>query len=234
MYYLWLLEAQAGPFTLAELHAMWYAGQVTPLTLYWEAGNRDWLPLNNIAMLIQSQPVTVGTPLPPVPRPAPAAAAPSAAPALPIAPAFPAVSPAGLTTPLPPVPADALGVEKEVWVGHPTVWRWTGTIFWGVILSPVLIGLFMLLYVVLKRSSTVYRITNRRVSLETGVFSRVSRELRIQDIREMAARANIFGIGDVEFSSAAQLLADVVFTGVPRVAHVRDIVKGLQNSPSSP
>jgi hypothetical protein len=84
----------------------------------------------------------------------------------------------------------------------------------------------------MKRSSTVYRITNRRVSLETGVFSRVSRELRIQDIRAIAARANIFGIGDVEFAGAAQMLADVVFTGVPHVARVRDIVKGLQNSAS--
>ena len=72
-------------------------------------------------------------------------------------------------------------------------------------------------------------VTNRRVSVEKGIFSRSSRELRIQDIRSIAARANLFGIGDIEFSSAAQADAEVVFRGLSNTAAVRDLVKQLQN-----
>jgi uncharacterized membrane protein YdbT with pleckstrin-like domain len=141
MYYLWLDNAQAGPFTLAQIAEQWRTGRVTDLTLYWEEGNADW----------------------------------------------------------------------------------------GVLLTPVLIGIIILIHVFWSRASARYQVTTRRVSLETGLFTRSSRELRIEDIRSIAARANVFGIGDIEFSTAARAEAEVSFQGLSHVERVRDLVKDLQN-----
>jgi membrane protein YdbS with pleckstrin-like domain len=207
MYYLWLDNAQAGPFTLAQIAEQWRTGRVTDLTLYWEEGNADWLPLHNIAGLLGS-------------------------PAAPTAPTLPKVPVVPSTPSLPPRPAPEPAVaagEEVVWSGHPSLWSWTVSIFWGVLLTPVLIGIIILIHVFWSRASARYQVTTRRVSLETGLFTRSSRELRIEDIRSIAARANVFGIGDIEFSTAARAEAEVSFQGLSHVERVRDLVKDLQN-----
>jgi len=211
MYYLWLNEAQAGPFTLAQLVEQWQARRVNDLTLYWEEGNADWLPLHNIAGLLNSPGSTTTPPpfLPPVPPIVPSPAPP------------PALAASSL-----PVPAAG---EQVVWAGHPSLWSWAGSLFWGIVLTPLVIGIFILVHVFWSRSSTRYRVTDHRVSMETGIFTRSSRELRIEDIRSIAARENIFGIGDIEFSTAARAEAEVVFHGLAHVEKVRDLVKDLQD-----
>lgn len=47
-YYIWRNDAQAGPYTLAQLRSMWGSGSVTSETLYWIEGMTDWQPLHNI------------------------------------------------------------------------------------------------------------------------------------------------------------------------------------------
>jgi membrane protein YdbS with pleckstrin-like domain len=192
MYYLLLDGAQSGPYTLAQLIEMWRARRIDTLTLYWEEGNADWLPLHNIAPLLQ------------VPEPAAAAA------------------PASL-------PGTTASDEHIVWSGRPTLWYWAGELFWGGVLTVVLIGIPFLIHVFWSRNSTRYLVTNRRVSVESGIFTRSSRELRIGDIRSIGARANLFGIGQLEFSTAARAEAEVVFWGLRHVERVRDLVKQLQN-----
>jgi len=55
MYYLWLNEAQAGPYALEQVQSMWNAGQITAETLYWQEGNAEWQPLGNILSEIESK-----------------------------------------------------------------------------------------------------------------------------------------------------------------------------------
>jgi hypothetical protein len=218
MYYLWLNEAQAGPFTLAQLAEQWQAKRINDLTLYWEEGNADWLPLHNIAGLL-SLPGAPSLPRPPSLPPV-VARTPPLLPANPAPTSRPELNPGSRVTP----PS-----EEVVWVGHPSLWSWAGSLFWGIILTPVLIGIFILIHIFWSRSSTRYQVTNRRVSVETGIFSRASRELRIEDIRSIAARANILGIGQIDFSTAARAEAEVIFWGLRHVEGVRDLVKDLQN-----
>jgi hypothetical protein len=206
MYYLLLDGAQSGPFQLGQLIDMWRGQRINPLTLYWEEGNADWLPLHNIAPLLEipARPaVSTLSPVPAAPPPMPPAAAPG--------------------------PEAASGEEEILWMRHPTFWHWTASIIWGAILTLVLVGIPILIYVFVARRSTRYCVTRTRVSVEAGVFSRSSRELRIADIRSIAARSNIFGIGDVEFSTAARADAEGVFFSVARVEEVRDLVKQLQS-----
>jgi hypothetical protein len=207
MYYLLLDGAQSGPFQLAQLIELWRAQRINPLTLYWEEGNADWLPLHNIAPLLEMPP-------------RPAAMAP---------PSPPTTSPPPLVEPIKPAPSAAPSEEDVLWTRHPTFWHWTGTIIWGLILTPILIGIPILIYVLCTRNATRYRVTRSRVGVQAGIFTRSSRELRIVDIRSIGARANLFGIGDVEFSTAARDEAEVVFRGLARVEEVRDFVKQLQN-----
>lgn len=216
MYYLWLNDKQSGPYTLHQIQAMWNQGQITGLTQSWQEGESEWKPLSEIQSEIESAP-------PPL--------------------ADKAVAPAAEKT----VPTDSSG-EEVLWTGHPTWWKWTGFIIVGLLLcllptafllfnpplallaSPVAaIGLFLFIYVGVIRNVTSFAITNKRISIEKGIFNKTSRELRIQDIRSIAAKTNILGYGDIEFSSAASDDAEVIFVAVPRAAAVRDLVKKLQS-----
>jgi membrane protein YdbS with pleckstrin-like domain len=203
MYYLLLDGAQTGPFTLAQLIEMWRAQRITPLTLYWEEGNADWLPLHNIAPLLEMPERSAIAASPPtLPRP----------------------------SPQPGLGAGSAADEEILLAEHPTLWHWAGELFWATILTPIVIGIFLFIHVFWSRATTRYKVTSRRVSVETGIFTRSSRELRIADIRSIAARSNMFGIGDIEFSTAAREEAEVAFWGLSHVERVRDLVKQLQNT----
>jgi membrane protein YdbS with pleckstrin-like domain len=203
MYYLLTDGRQAGPFTLAQLIEKWRARQITPLTLYWEEGNADWLPLHNIAPLLEVPQGNAPTTLPPT---------------------LPRAS-------TPPAPGATSATDEEVLLAeHPTLWYWTGELFWATILTPIVIGIFLFIHVFWSRAATRYKVTSRRVSVETGIFTRTSCELRIADIRSIKAQANMFGIGGIEFSTAARDDAEVTFWGLSHVERVRDLVKQLQNS----
>jgi membrane protein YdbS with pleckstrin-like domain len=231
MYYLWLNNAQAGPYTLLQVQSLWKEGQITALTLFWQEGNADWQPLSTIQSTIEpvrdvSQDKTAVMPsvqkmLDQRKREQETAAA---------------------ANPAPP----ASHMEEVQWTGSPTLWKWAiplcvgfflcllpigGFLFFpayalfGLITLPLVLVIFV--YIYFARTSTRYTITNKRVSMEHGIFSKTSRELRIQDIRSIAAHINFIGYGDLEFSSASDEV-DVTFTAVSGAAAVRDLVKKLQ------
>lgn len=107
-----------------------------------------------------------------------------------------------------------------------------GLILWGVRLALLLLALLVVGWVQIDRRRRRYAVTNKRVSVEYGIVSRVSNEVRISDIRSINLRktglAGLLGIGRVEFSSAATDDADVVFWNTPDAEKVRDLVRSLQ------
>jgi len=92
--------------------------------------------------------------------------------------------------------------------------------------------LLLIGWIQLDRRRRRYAVTNRRVSAEFGIISRVSNEVRIQDIRSINLRQTgllgLLGIGRVEFSSAAADDAEVIFWNIPGAEKVRDLVRSLQ------
>jgi uncharacterized membrane protein YdbT with pleckstrin-like domain len=70
------------------------------------------------------------------------------------------------------------------------------------------------------------------VSVDYGIINRISNEVRIPDIRSINLQktgfTGLFGIGRVEFSSAATDDADVIFWNTPEAEKVRDLVRSLQ------
>ena len=233
MYYLWLNEAQAGPYTLQQVQSMWSAGQITSLTLYWQEGKADWQPLGDI--ISEIEPAHAASLIAKTAALPPYELAGAHAPDVPYSPGVVPVAQ------VPSVP------EQVHWTGHPTWWKWgwwlllTGILILApvglfyfqlplpVVLGPLLVALLIFLYVFIDRRVTRYTVTSKRVSLETGILDRKSRELRIQDIRSIAADMNFLGYGNIEFSSAASDDADVIFSAVAGAAAVRDLVKKLQS-----
>jgi uncharacterized RDD family membrane protein YckC len=56
MYYLWLNDAQTGPFPLEQLREWWADGTVNAKTLYWLEGMAEWTPLATIADALAKPP----------------------------------------------------------------------------------------------------------------------------------------------------------------------------------
>ena len=107
-----------------------------------------------------------------------------------------------------------------------------GLILWGARLALVLVVLLVVAWIQIDRRRRRYAVTNKRVSVEYGIISRISNEVRIPDIRSINLRktglTGLLGIGRVEFSSAATDDADVVFWNTPDAEKVRDLVRSLQ------
>lgn len=152
--------------------------------------------------------------------------------------------------------AEADSAEKTLWTGSVSHWHYAGKWFSILLLLAALVGTFffslsddptiswivrgvlavaviaLYIWIRLDRKARTYTITNRRVSVEFGIISKQSNELRIQDIRSInlttTGVSGLVGIGRLEFSSAASDDADVVFWNVPGAEKLRDMVRSLQ------
>jgi uncharacterized membrane protein YdbT with pleckstrin-like domain len=95
-----------------------------------------------------------------------------------------------------------------------------------------ILTLAILLWIWIARARRKYTVTNKRVSVEYGIISKNSNEIRIEHIRSInlstKGLSGLFGIGQVEFSSAAADDAEVIFHYVPGAERLRDKVRSLQ------
>ena len=152
--------------------------------------------------------------------------------------------------------ASATDNEEVLWSGSVSHWHYAGkwllvlvflaalvatffvhllddpTTLWIVRGVLALLALILIGWIRVDRSRRKYTVTNRRVSVEFGIVSKSSTELRTQDIRSInlptAGLSGLAGIGRVEFSSAASDDADVIFWNTPGAEKIRDLVRSLQ------
>jgi uncharacterized membrane protein YdbT with pleckstrin-like domain len=112
------------------------------------------------------------------------------------------------------------------------------TVLWSVRGVLALIALILSVWISVDRSRRKYTVTSKRVSVEFGIVSKQSTELRIQDIRSInlttTGLSGLAGIGRVEFSSAASDDAEVIFWNTPGAEKIRDLVRSLQSSAGVP
>ncbi len=70
----------------------------------------------------------------------------------------------------------------------------------------------------LRRLRVTYRITSRRLAIETGLISRDRRETRLEAIQDVSVRQTLLqralGVGTVDFETAGEWDADFRFRGV--------------------
>lgn len=104
--------------------------------------------------------------------------------------------------------------EKELRVATPS---WLMLLF-PIVLSFVFIGIPLLLYRVLRRSTTKYIITNRRVIWLYGILGKSSKEAPLDKINNVSHQQSLFGrifnYGDVQLQTASEMGA-TVFAFIP-------------------
>ena len=97
----------------------------------------------------------------------------------------------------------------------------------------VILAVFIVFVVVLgrgllRRLSTTYTITSRRLTIELGLLGREVHETRLEQIQNVNASQSLLqralGVGDVSFDTAAGAAFDFSFRGV---THPRQIVRTI-------
>jgi uncharacterized membrane protein YdbT with pleckstrin-like domain len=102
--------------------------------------------------------------------------------------------------------------EQEVKVENPTWMMLLGHI----ILTVLTLGIWspILIYYVLRRSTSRYILTNRRVILEYGILNKSSKEASLDKIHNVSHTATIveriFGYGSVQLQTASEMGATVL------------------------
>lgn len=100
-----------------------------------------------------------------------------------------------------------------------------------VVIVVVVVFLLIVLVGFIRRLSTTYTITNRRLTIESGVLSRDLHQTRLARVQNVNLRQNvlerILRVGDVDFDTAASADYDFSFRGV---AGPRDIVQTVDRA----
>jgi uncharacterized membrane protein YdbT with pleckstrin-like domain len=153
---------------------------------------------------------------------------------------------------LPPVSLNLSPGEQVIFEGHPS-WRAILGFYLKGVLVAVILGIvaklidgngtaFLVILVVLaitllvgfvKRVATTYTITNRRLNIKRGIFSREIQETRLERVQNVNYRQSVYQrlmqIGDVDFDTAASDDYNFVFNGVAdpgEVVHAVDQATG--------
>ncbi len=139
---------------------------------------------------------------------------------------------------LAPVSLHLSADEQVIFQGHPS-WRAILGFYLKGILIAVIIGVivkligassftvFLVVLVVIavtvlvgfiKRVATTYTITNRRLNIKRGIFSREIQETRLERVQNVNYQQSVYQrlmqIGDVDFDTAASDDSSFVFYGV--------------------
>jgi membrane protein YdbS with pleckstrin-like domain len=200
---------QYGPYELSDLKEYVSQGSFTLTDLCWQDGWSDWQPISSI-----------------ISRPPP--------PAAPVqAQAQPQV---GASSP-------AKQAEEILWEGHANFWRYAGQIIWSILIGLIVaaftlgIGLIIMPFwwwaIYAERKRRKYIVTNKRVKVEFGLFTKSTKEVRIRDIKSInvvkKGMAGLFGIGTLEFSSAGGSGVEVAFEAINNAQKIKDMVADLQD-----
>lgn len=113
---------------------------------------------------------------------------------------------------------------------RPSWSRWSGALAWGVVLSLVFVGLFILAWVWIARQNSRYVVTNQRIIEVTGILGTSTTEYRIGDIRQLQTGASwsekMMGHGNLQFSTGGA--TTITFHGIPDYQEVANTIRELQ------
>ena len=124
--------------------------------------------------------------------------------------------------------------EHTVYECHPSWWQYTPTLILGILLIVVVIGIFVIIYIWLERKGTLYRITNKRIISQKGVFSKAREDISIKDIRAInvnqSFRQRIVNTGNISIVTAAGGQGYEIMRNVKDPDTVRETIAKLKLS----
>jgi|GEM_PF-1453908 len=129
---------------------------------------------------------------------------------------------------------DDLSTERRVNVYHPSAMNYFWSIILGIILLPVVIGPFILLYILIDIKCTSYELTTHRIIIRKGWIAKEQNEIWIKDMRAVnlvqSIWQRIFGIGDIAIGTAASAGTEINIAGIADPAAVVSEINGLRHS----
>ena|ERR1017187_2497036 len=129
-------------------------------------------------------------------------------------------------------------VEKTLLDLSPSWLYFAGDIFIALLLVLLVVGVFFLIYIILKRNSIHYIVTSHKLIEKKGILSKSTNEIPIGNLQAVKLRRSllerIFGLGTLGFSSASARENEVVFAGIRNPEEVKAKINAIQNEYSMP
>lgn len=124
---------------------------------------------------------------------------------------------------------DSVGDETQVFEIHPTAKAYLGTLILGIILTPVAIGILLLLYVWYRVASVRYRLTTQRLIVQTGLIAKHLEEVelfRVKDLTlEQGGLQRILRYGSITVLSSDDTNPQLTLKGVKGVDGVKEQIR---------
>ena len=102
----------------------------------------------------------------------------------------------------------------------------------GMLLIPIVVGLFIILYAVICAKLTKYIVTNKRVIVKTGLLNVRQTEIWVKDIPGVSMNRSFFqlitGTGNIVIGTAATADAEIVVQGISKPQHFVDVINALR------
>lgn len=123
--------------------------------------------------------------------------------------------------------------EGTLWVGRPAMFRNHPVGFLiALLLTPLGIGILILLIWWLKCLKTSFTVTTHRTILRHGLLSKSTSEVRHADIRNIQLQQSfsqrLFGTGTIGISSSGQSGIEILISGIANPEEVVSLLRGLQ------
>ena len=127
-----------------------------------------------------------------------------------------------------------ISLEQKIATYRPSVLNYLWMIVLGVITVPMIVGVFILLWVVIEITCTRYELTSHRVIVRRGLISKMQNEIWIKDMRAVnliqGIWQRIIGVGDVAIGTAATAQSEISITGVANPSEIVTQINSLRQS----
>ena len=121
------------------------------------------------------------------------------------------------------------GGEREVLQFRPVMRGYGGRFLLGLLLSPVVIGLFILAGLWVRKYSNRYRLTTERFFLQRGLLSRQTDEIELFRVKDVSFSQTLlqrlFGCGTIRLLSTDDTTPEVVIEAVARPEQLKDEIR---------
>ena len=124
--------------------------------------------------------------------------------------------------------------EKEVLVCHPSTIYYLLDIIFGILLIPLIVGIFLLISALINIYCTTYILTTKRIIVKTGWLNKNQKVIWIKDMRAVNLNQSfwerIVGTGSVDIGTAATSGTEIQIRGVNNAPLVVEKINGLRVS----
>jgi uncharacterized membrane protein YdbT with pleckstrin-like domain len=130
-----------------------------------------------------------------------------------------------MQAPMPPTPAE----ERPIFELKPAARAYPGSLFWGIVLLPVLIGLFLLLRVWYRTKAVRYRLTTQRLFVQTGLVAKKLEEVELFRVKDVTLSQGflqrLLGVGTVVVLSSDDTAPRLELAGIRQPMEVKETIR---------